>query len=357
MRPADHRPAPEPAAPHLSAAVLRQYAAHALPPAERRRVEAHALDCPLCGDALDGYLSAPAPATDPAALAALQQRLHARVAAGREQPARARRGWWAAAAAVLVLLTAVAALRWWPTAPAPAPEPAPVATPARPAPTPSPAEPATPATAAPAPPPAPAETVAVAPPAAEPAAPPVAARPVRRPAPASSRPRRAPAASGGVVASAPAPASGAAAPAGPADQLLATRRPAALTDSGLPATLKPVPRPEAATRTKGVLPAPATISPLPAGGYPAFWAYVRRNQEYPGAARIDRAEGIVKLEFTVEADGAVSNLKVLKPVHPALEEEALRLVCEGPAWYPGVVNGKRTARTVELNIQFRLLDP
>jgi hypothetical protein len=112
MSPADPHFTPQaPAAAHLPAAVLRQYAAGTLTPAERRRVEHHTLDCALCADALEGYQQAGPQATSPAALTELRQRLHARVEA---EAVRAPRvgAWWMAAAAAVLLLAFVGVWQW-----------------------------------------------------------------------------------------------------------------------------------------------------------------------------------------------------------------------------------------------------
>ncbi|KAA9333085.1 TonB family protein [Hymenobacter busanensis] len=397
MRPANLRLPPDPPAPHLPAAVLRQYAADTLTPAERRRVEAHALDCDLCSDALDGYLTAPADATAPVALQELHQRLHTRIAADEREPRRAVAWWSAAAAAVLVLLVAAAALRWW--LPAEVPHTSATAPVAASAPAPQAAEPTAPPAATESAPAADAPDVAAAAPAAPVTPPAETTRPAKQqPAYAAvGKPRyRRPAArvqpsapvAGGTVAemtdvvasSAPlasdsgtAEAEGVADAAGAAEKKetreevaplakakhaaaapLPARRATALAADSAPTAPKAAPTLPGAAPTKGVLPAPLDVVPLPKGGYPAFRRYLSRNLKYTDDARTDRAEGDVKVRFVVDADGVVQYLQVVKSVHPDLDEEALRLVCEGPGWYPGVVNGKRAPRTVEISVPFRM---
>ncbi|GAA4391168.1 energy transducer TonB [Hymenobacter koreensis] len=392
MRPANLRPAPDPPAPHLPAAVLRQYAADTLTPAERRRVEDHVLDCDLCSDALDGFMAASAEATSPAALAALRQQLHTRVTAEPAVPRRAVAWWPAAAATVILLIAAFAVFRLWAPSAQVQEQSAPVAASA-PAQTESAAADAAPAPAAPAAPVQEEAVPAVASAPAEPslAAPRKAAR--KRPAYAVASRSRAnqptttaetastlstsseanAAADAGSVASAPVAAAPAAADAARLEEpkeavaaakvksaapesAMAMRRKAATAapDSAPPSAAFTSPSGEPAAATKGVLPAPPNVSPLPAGGYQAYRTYLRRNLKYTDDARTDRAQGDVKVRFTVGPDGAVQNLQIINSVHPDLDEEALRLICEGPAWYPGIENGKRAARVVELNISFRL---
>ena len=64
--------------PHPTTGELRDYAAGSLPPAAQQRIEAHALACPRCADALAGWQQTPAAPAD-AAVARLRQRLRQRV--------------------------------------------------------------------------------------------------------------------------------------------------------------------------------------------------------------------------------------------------------------------------------------
>ena len=43
--------------------------------------------------------------------------------------------------------------------------------------------------------------------------------------------------------------------------------------------------------------------------------------------------------FVVERSGQLSNIRVVKSVHPALDKEALRIVNLMPRWIPGKQNG------------------
>ena len=100
------RPAPA-AAGHLPLALLRQYAAGTLAPADQHRVEAHTLACARCADVLAGLTITDAPTTD-RAVARLRQRLHARVAA-EETAAPAAWAWGRLAAVILLLVLSTVA--------------------------------------------------------------------------------------------------------------------------------------------------------------------------------------------------------------------------------------------------------
>ena len=71
------------------------------------------------------------------------------------------------------------------------------------------------------------------------------------------------------------------------------------------------------------------------GGQEALKEYLLKETKYPDAARNARAQGVVAIQFVVEKDGSISNVTVLSPVFPALDEEAKRVVKEMPKWKPG----------------------
>ena len=46
------------------------------------------------------------------------------------------------------------------------------------------------------------------------------------------------------------------------------------------------------------------------------------------------------VRFIIKPDGSLTDVKVLRPVHPLLDEEALRVVREMPRWKPVRQDGK-----------------
>lgn len=103
-------------------------------------------------------------------------------------------------------------------------------------------------------------------------------------------------------------------------------------------------------------PAPISIGALPAGGYKAFQEYLKQKLEYPEKALKDGKEGTVKLKFVVAADGSLQDITVLRGLSKECDAEAIRLLKEGPKWYPAIAKGQRTTRTVEISVPFRLED-
>ncbi|WP_159451917.1 TonB family protein [Hymenobacter roseosalivarius] len=111
---------------------------------------------------------------------------------------------------------------------------------------------------------------------------------------------------------------------------------------------------EVVVTRKGKMPVPPAVGPTPTGGLPAFHQYLKEELEYPERARQERTEGTVKLKFTVTANGAIEDLKIVRGLSKECDTEALRLVREGPAWFPGITGGRRTAQQVRLLVPFRL---
>jgi len=100
------------------------------------------------------------------------------------------------------------------------------------------------------------------------------------------------------------------------------------------------------------MPAAPAINPAPVGGTPALRDYLRREATGFEPENAKPLTGTVRVQFTVGADGKVSNLKVVRGLRPDYDAEALRIVCEGPAWQPGIAGGRRAALPMEITVPF-----
>ncbi|MBR5404460.1 MAG: TonB family protein [Bacteroidales bacterium] len=69
-----------------------------------------------------------------------------------------------------------------------------------------------------------------------------------------------------------------------------------------------------------------------------FSKWVNSHLKYPKEA--DCAQGRVTVQFTVDIDGSVKNVSVLRGVEPSLDAEAVRVVSRSPKWKPGKSKGK-----------------
>jgi protein TonB len=71
-----------------------------------------------------------------------------------------------------------------------------------------------------------------------------------------------------------------------------------------------------------------------------FREYIQKNMKYPDIAAENGIQGRVFVAFVVEADGRVTNVRVVRGVDPSLDREAVRVVETSPKWKPGMQRGK-----------------
>lgn len=87
------------------------------------------------------------------------------------------------------------------------------------------------------------------------------------------------------------------------------------------------------------------------GGPNEFTKWVNQRLVYPEIAKENGVQGRVTLQFTVEKDGSVTNVKVLRGVDPSLDKEAVRVVSSSPKWVPG----KQRDRAVKVTYTFPVI--
>ncbi|MCB9224046.1 MAG: energy transducer TonB [Crocinitomicaceae bacterium] len=86
------------------------------------------------------------------------------------------------------------------------------------------------------------------------------------------------------------------------------------------------------------------------GGADAMDHYFADNIKYPPVAKEKGIQGKVYVQFIVEKDGSVTQVKVRRGAHELLDKEAVRVVKMMPNWKPGSMRGKvvRTRYTVPI---------
>ena len=82
--------------------------------------------------------------------------------------------------------------------------------------------------------------------------------------------------------------------------------------------------------------------------------YLANNIRYPAAAQANAIQGRVIVQFVVERDGSISDVKVTRSVDPSLDREAVRVVRSMPRWIPGKHEGQPVRVRYTLPINFRL---
>jgi protein TonB len=90
------------------------------------------------------------------------------------------------------------------------------------------------------------------------------------------------------------------------------------------------------------------------GGIEKFREWVNKRTNYPQEAIDAKIKGTVFVTFIVEKDGSVSNVTILKGVHPLLDNEAIKAISESPKWSPGLQRGQPVRVRYQIPLSFIL---
>ncbi len=92
------------------------------------------------------------------------------------------------------------------------------------------------------------------------------------------------------------------------------------------------------------------------GGEVELFKYLGKNTKYPAIAKDAGIQGIVYVQFVVMEDGSINPnmITILRGVHPALDNEAIRVVKKMPKWKPGRQRGKPVRVYYKLPFRFTL---
>lgn len=85
-----------------------------------------------------------------------------------------------------------------------------------------------------------------------------------------------------------------------------------------------------------------------------FRNWCQSNITYPPMAEENQVSGNVQLEFIVEKDGTVSNVKVVRGVDRELDQAAQKQVQSSPKWTPGMTRGRAVRIRCNIIIKFVL---
>ena len=89
------------------------------------------------------------------------------------------------------------------------------------------------------------------------------------------------------------------------------------------------------------------------GGERVWQTYLKKQLNYPNAAKENKIEGTVVIEFTIHTNHTISDVIVFKSVEKSLDEEALRLIKNGK-WIPAIQNGREVNYRARREIEFKL---
>lgn len=94
------------------------------------------------------------------------------------------------------------------------------------------------------------------------------------------------------------------------------------------------------------------LPPKPNGGMGAFYAYTEDHIERPLEAVKKGVKGKVFVQFVIEKDGELSNIKVLKGLGCGCDEAVVKCLQKAPKWIPGKQKGKtvRVRKTLAIQV-------
>ena len=96
------------------------------------------------------------------------------------------------------------------------------------------------------------------------------------------------------------------------------------------------------------------VMPQFTGGMDKLMSFLANNIKYPEVAKAAGVQGRVFVSFVVEADGSVTEAKILRGIGSGCDKEALRVVNSMPKWSPGLHDGKPVRVQYNLPIKYAL---
>ena len=94
--------------------------------------------------------------------------------------------------------------------------------------------------------------------------------------------------------------------------------------------------------------------PMYPHGREGITRHIKENLKYPDEAFDDRIEGQVLVGYTIGPDGNVSGIKVIRGVHPSLDEEAVRVISTMEVWRPALRKDKPIQMFFQQAIDFKI---
>ena len=98
----------------------------------------------------------------------------------------------------------------------------------------------------------------------------------------------------------------------------------------------------------------ADVMPEFPGGTNAMFDFIRKNVKYPESAKEKGIEGRVYVNFVIDKDGSISDIKVLRGLCKEIDEEAVRVVKAMPKWNPGMQDGEPVRVQYMLPFYFKI---
>lgn len=97
-----------------------------------------------------------------------------------------------------------------------------------------------------------------------------------------------------------------------------------------------------------------TMPTFQGGDLNTFRQWVQKQLRYPQIALENNITGRVTLQFVIERDGRLTNIRVLQSPDSSLSEEAIRVVSSSPKWTPGKQRNQPVRVSFTLPVMFQL---
>lgn len=90
------------------------------------------------------------------------------------------------------------------------------------------------------------------------------------------------------------------------------------------------------------------------GGEREMMRFIKFNLHYPPSAQENGVQGTVILNFVVDREGKITNIKVIKGIGFGCDEESIRVLQKMPLWSPGKQRGQAVLVSFTMPIRFVL---
>lgn len=91
------------------------------------------------------------------------------------------------------------------------------------------------------------------------------------------------------------------------------------------------------------------------GGIEAMKKFLAENVNYPEISMEMGDQGKVFIEFIVEKDGSLTNVKILRGVSAEIDAESVRVIESMPTWVPAIHKRKYIRVRARIPINFKLV--
>ena len=90
------------------------------------------------------------------------------------------------------------------------------------------------------------------------------------------------------------------------------------------------------------------------GGQPAIVAAIQKAVRYPSMALRNQVEGRVYVSFTVDPQGEVTDVKIVKGLGSGIDEETIRAIKTLPRFIPGKQNGREVSVSFTVPVTYKI---